>query len=46
MERKVLQSLEKIGVLEQNKAGGRTVTRTGRRDLDRIAAEALQGDEE
>jgi len=47
VERKVLQSLEKIGVLEQNKkAGGRTVTRSGRRDLDRIAAEALQGDEE
>ena len=48
MERKVLQSLEKIGVLELNKkSGGRNITRSGRRDLDRIAAEALsaQNDE-
>jgi ribosomal protein S19E (S16A) len=29
-------------VLEENKkAGGRSITRSGRRDLDRIAAEAL-----
>jgi small subunit ribosomal protein S19e len=42
VERKVLQALEKIGVLEQNKtAGGRSITKSGRRDLDRIAAEAL-----
>lgn len=42
-----MQSLEKIGVLEQNKkAGGRSITRSGRRDLDRIAAEALHGNEE
>jgi small subunit ribosomal protein S19e len=48
VERKVLQALEKIGVLEVNKkAGGRSITRSGRRDLDRIAAEALHtGDEE
>src|SRR5271170_2985408 len=49
VERKVLQALEKIGVLEQNKkAGGRSITKSGRRDLDRIAAEALhagEGDE-
>jgi len=45
VERKVLQALEKIGVLEQNKkAGGRSITRSGRRDLDRIAAEALDAD--
>jgi len=42
VERKVLQALEKIGVLEVNKkAGGRSITKSGRRDLDRIAAEAL-----
>lgn len=47
MERKVLQSLEKIGVLELNKKnGGRSITRSGRRDLDRIAAEALSAQDE
>jgi len=48
VDRKVVQALEKIGVLEENKkAGGRSITRSGRRDLDRIAAEALSaGDEE
>jgi len=47
VDRKVLQALEKIGVLEQNKkAGGRSISRAGRRDLDRIAAEALHGDEQ
>jgi small subunit ribosomal protein S19e len=47
VERKVLQALEKIGVLEQNKkAGGRSITRSGRRDLDRIAAEALHADDD
>ena len=49
VERKVLQALEKIGVLEQNKkTGGRSISKSGRRDLDRIAAEALhagEGDE-
>jgi len=34
-------------VLEENKkAGGRSITRSGRRDLDRIAAEALQTHDE
>ena len=47
VERKVLQALEKIGVLEENKkAGGRSITKSGRRDLDRIAAEALHVDDE
>ena len=45
----MLQALEKIGVLEQNKkVGGRSITKSGRQDLDRIAAEALHamdGDE-
>jgi len=47
VERKVLQALEKIGVLETNKkAGGRLITKSGRRDLDRIAAEALHTGQE
>ena len=47
VERKVLQSLEKIGVLELDKKnGGRSITRSGRRDLDRIAAEALSAQDE
>ena len=47
IERKVLQALEKIGVLEENKkAGGRSITKSGRRDLDRIAAEALHTSDE
>jgi len=47
VDRKVLQALEKIGVLEENKkAGGRSISRAGRRDLDRIAAEAAHGAEE
>ena len=42
MERKVLQALEKIGMLEMNKkAGGQSIMKSGRRDLDWIAAEAL-----
>ncbi|CAJ0648633.1 10159_t:CDS:2 [Entrophospora sp. SA101] len=36
--RKVLQSLEKIKILEKDpKKGGRRITRDGQRDLDRIA---------
>jgi small subunit ribosomal protein S19e len=47
VDRKVLQALEKIGVLELNKKdGGRNISRAGRRDLDRIAAEATQPAEE
>lgn len=42
VDRKVLQALEGIGVLELNKkSGGRSITKSGQRDLDRIAAEAL-----
>jgi len=36
VDRKVLQSLEKIGVVEINEKGGRTISQTGQRDLDRM----------
>ncbi|KAL7791874.1 ribosomal protein S19e domain-containing protein [Trichoderma ceciliae] len=49
VDRKVLQALEKIGVVEQDEdKGGRRITQSGQRDLDRIAqttAEA-EGEEE
>ena len=36
VDRKVMQSLEKIGVLEQDEdKGGRRITQSGKRDLDR-----------
>ncbi|MCJ1421058.1 40S ribosomal protein S19 [Xylographa parallela] len=36
VDRKVMQALEKIGVLEQDEEkGGRRITQSGRRDLDR-----------
>jgi small subunit ribosomal protein S19e len=36
VDRKVMQSLEKIGVLEQDEEkGGRRITQAGQRDLDR-----------
>merc|ERR1712225_161866 len=49
VERKVLQGLEKIGVLEKDPRGGRRISQDGQRDLDRIASailEAQRGDEE
>jgi small subunit ribosomal protein S19e len=47
VDRKVVQALQKIGVVRLNKKkGGRTVTRIGRRDLDRIAGEALNVESE
>jgi len=47
VDRKVIQSLEKIGVLEQDEEkGGRRITQAGTRDLDRIAQTTLQGAEE
>lgn len=36
VDRKVMQSLEKIGILEQDEEkGGRRITQAGQRDLDR-----------
>nr|ABW23209.1 ribosomal protein rps19 [Eurythoe complanata] len=37
--RKVLQSLEAIKMVEKDPNGGRRLTSTGRRDLDRIASQ-------
>ena len=40
-----MQALEKIGVLEQDEdKGGRRITQSGQRDLDRIAQAALEAD--
>ncbi|KAH7873149.1 40S ribosomal protein S19 [Lentinula edodes] len=49
VQRKICQSLEKIGVLEQTDNGGRRISQDGQRDLDRIATavvEAAKGDDE
>lgn len=50
VDRRAMQALEKIGVLEQNEEkGGRSITQSGQRDLDRIAQttmEAIQTAEE
>ena len=40
VDRKVMQALEKIGVLEQDEEkGGRRITQSGQRDLDRKCME-------
>ncbi|MCJ1298276.1 40S ribosomal protein S19 [Hypocenomyce scalaris] len=47
VDRKVMQALEKIGILEQDEEkGGRRITQSGQRDLDRIAQTTIQADEE
>ncbi|EMD39555.1 hypothetical protein CERSUDRAFT_111871 [Gelatoporia subvermispora B] len=49
VQRKICQSLEKIGVLEKSDNGGRRISQDGQRDLDRIATavvEAAQEDED
>lgn len=47
VDRRVLQSLEKIGVLETDEdKGGRRVTQAGQRDLDRIAKTTVDEEEE
>jgi len=49
VQRKICQSLEKIGVLEQTDNGGRRISQDGQRDLDRIATavvEAAREDED
>ncbi|CEI66506.1 unnamed protein product [Fusarium venenatum] len=47
VDRKVMQSLEKIGVLEQDEEkGGRRITQAGQRDLDRIAQTTAEAEEE
>ena len=42
MQRKICQSLEKIGVLEQTENGGRRISQDGQRDLDRIATAVVE----
>lgn len=53
VDRKVLQALEKIGIVEKldddeegSGKGGRRITQAGQRDLDRIAMTAVEEDEE
>lgn len=47
VDRKVLQALEKIGVLEiDEEKGGRRISQTGQRDLDRIARTTVEEEEE
>lgn len=47
VDRKVMQALEKIGVLEQDEdKGGRRITQQGQRDLDRIAQTTIEAEEE
>ncbi|KAI9286281.1 40S ribosomal protein S19-A [Umbelopsis sp. AD052] len=45
VQRKVLQALEKVNVLEQDNKGGRSISQDGRRDLDRIAMTLIEQDE-
>lgn len=52
VDRKVLQALEKIGIVEKieddeeggSGKGGRRITQAGQRDLDRIALTAVEED--
>ncbi|KAJ9625928.1 Protein component of the small (40S) ribosomal subunit [Taxawa tesnikishii (nom. ined.)] len=47
VDRKIIQSLEKIGVLEYDEEkGGRRITQAGQRDLDRIAQSTVEAEEE
>ncbi|KAE8451486.1 40S ribosomal protein S19 [Mollisiaceae sp. DMI_Dod_QoI] len=47
VDRKVMQALEKIGVLEQDEEkGGRRITQAGQRDLDRISASTVEAAED
>lgn len=46
VDRKVLQALENIGVVEHSEKGGRRITQSGQRDLDRIAQTTVEEEEE
>ena len=46
MQRRVCQSLEKIGVLEKSANGGRRISQDGQRDLDRIATAVVEAERE
>ncbi|KAJ2777857.1 Protein component of the small (40S) ribosomal subunit [Coemansia javaensis] len=40
--RKIIQGLEKLGILEQHPDGGRKITSAGQRDLDRISVQVAR----
>ncbi|KAG4305248.1 hypothetical protein PORY_001418 [Pneumocystis oryctolagi] len=42
IQRKALQSLEALGVLEKDARGGRRITQQGQRDLDHIALSTIE----
>ncbi|KAL8850506.1 MAG: hypothetical protein Q9221_004554 [Calogaya cf. arnoldii] len=47
VDRNVMRSLEAIGVLEKDDdKGGRRITQSGQRDLDRIALSTIQADDD
>ncbi|KAI0912928.1 40S ribosomal protein S19 [Ustulina deusta] len=46
VDRKVLQALEKLGVVEQDEEKGRRITQSGQRDLDRIAQTCAEAEDE
>ncbi|KAF5097445.1 hypothetical protein D0Z03_001411 [Geotrichum reessii] len=46
INRKVLQALEKLNVLEKSANGGRKISENGQRDLDRIAVELYSQEED
>lgn len=46
VQRKALQGLESIGVLEKDPKGGRRISQDGMRDLDRIAMACLESQRE
>jgi len=46
VDRKILQALEKIGVVEDGLKGGRRISQQGQRDLDRIAQTTIEEEEE
>lgn len=46
VNRRVLQSLEKLDIVEQSENGGRRISENGQRDLDRIAAQTVAQDDD
>ncbi|KTW26775.1 hypothetical protein T552_02776 [Pneumocystis carinii B80] len=46
IQRRALQCLEKIGVLEKDARGGRRITQQGQRDLDHIALSVFEARQE
>lgn len=47
VDRKIMQALEEIGIVEQDEEkGGRRITESGQRDLDRIAQTTAEEEED